>query len=173
MADINDENLDNNVYLPEDPEDEEDEDPIPLNINDLQYFLVQSDNDHFWDDVLIRITKVHKYLRYSTKLCEQYRNKLKAKVLQYVTMEAKYMTDIELLEQKLNLIDNFDPETLKKICNKPDLCIVCYDRSRQVVLMPCRHYILCFPCALTIKEENKGCCVCKDEIVSLIKVYNI
>ena len=43
----------------------------------------------------------------------------------------------------------------------PVTCIVCYTDKAKVLLYPCRHFCLCEACATKIKQEGKGCPVCR------------
>lgn len=41
-------------------------------------------------------------------------------------------------------------------------CLICYHRPREMVLLPCRHLILCVECA----KEVENCPVCRHRIES-------
>jgi hypothetical protein len=45
-----------------------------------------------------------------------------------------------------------------------ECCLVCYQRLREVVLLPCRHLILCSECA----SEVENCPVCRQRIVESV-----
>jgi septal ring factor EnvC (AmiA/AmiB activator) len=46
-------------------------------------------------------------------------------------------------------------------------CIVCLDRNRECVLMPCAHYVLCADCA----SELRDCPICRAHIEQRVTVY--
>ncbi|KAF2358749.1 Zinc finger RING-type [Trinorchestia longiramus] len=51
-------------------------------------------------------------------------------------------------------------------------CIVCQDRGRSVLLMPCRHLCLCQVCCSAIlRSNNKLCPVCRHPIGTVCEVY--
>ncbi|XP_017043954.1 uncharacterized protein LOC108089968 [Drosophila ficusphila] len=51
-------------------------------------------------------------------------------------------------------------------------CVVCMERSRNIVIMPCRHLCLCKECSqqLLLHLENR-CPVCRNDIISFLPVY--
>ncbi|KAH8249187.1 hypothetical protein KR032_007045 [Drosophila birchii] len=51
-------------------------------------------------------------------------------------------------------------------------CVICMERSRSIVIMPCRHLCLCKECSqqLLLRYENR-CPVCRNDIVSFLPVY--
>lgn len=50
-------------------------------------------------------------------------------------------------------------------------CVVCQDRSRSVVLMPCRHLCLCTQCCSAILASTRLCPVCRQEINASTEVF--
>nr|UCC42531.1 iap-2 [Helicoverpa armigera nucleopolyhedrovirus] len=56
----------------------------------------------------------------------------------------------------------------KNNTNEDDsLCKICFDQSRQVCFMPCRHVMTCKICAARCKR----CCLCRAKIVERFEVY--
>lgn len=53
--------------------------------------------------------------------------------------------------------------------NEKVLCRVCFERDIAVVLIPCRHRILCSYCS----EKCKHCPVCRNSIVERMPVYDV
>ncbi|XP_044249441.1 uncharacterized protein [Drosophila takahashii] len=51
-------------------------------------------------------------------------------------------------------------------------CVVCMERSRNIVIMPCRHLCLCKECSqqLRLRLEHR-CPVCRNDIMSFLPVY--
>ena len=46
-----------------------------------------------------------------------------------------------------------------------NMCVVCLDRKRDALLMPCRHRVLCMMCAFQVQEECSGeCPYCRSAI---------
>lgn len=48
-------------------------------------------------------------------------------------------------------------------------CVICHDREKSVILMPCRHLCLCIECSKNISVET--CPKCRAVICSKIHVY--
>ena len=44
-------------------------------------------------------------------------------------------------------------------------CVICFDDERQVVFLPCSHFLVCENCADLLRE----CPVCKEPIVSRVR----
>ena len=64
----------------------------------------------------------------------------------YTAMESGYDNVAALLRKKVT-----------QSPNETETCIVCMDRSPDVVLGPCGHENLCGACAFQWDEEKKGC----------------
>jgi hypothetical protein len=50
------------------------------------------------------------------------------------------------------------------------MCVVCQEREKTTLLMPCRHLCLCSGCAA--RTELKSCPLCRCDIVDRIPVYS-
>lgn len=50
-------------------------------------------------------------------------------------------------------------------------CVVCLDRKKTVLVMPCKHLCLCRVCSIELERYQSGCPLCRNEISSLIAVY--
>nr|AFS51999.1 inhibitor of apoptosis protein [Dendrolimus kikuchii nucleopolyhedrovirus] len=48
------------------------------------------------------------------------------------------------------------------------VCTVCWERQRDAVLLPCRHFCTCIQCYFGLKNK---CPTCRREVVDFIKVY--
>jgi RING finger protein 26 len=51
------------------------------------------------------------------------------------------------------------------------MCVVCQEREKTVVLMPCRHLCLCDVCGDAASSQVKACPLCRRQIVNKINVY--
>jgi hypothetical protein len=45
------------------------------------------------------------------------------------------------------------------------LCVVCLENTRDEVLVPCGHMVLCRYCCQDIMQDSKACPVCREDIV--------
>ncbi|XP_064457508.1 uncharacterized protein LOC135368269 [Ornithodoros turicata] len=52
-----------------------------------------------------------------------------------------------------------------------DLCVVCQDSPRGVLLLPCRHFSLCEECASHLLEFGHSCPICRHPIYEALTVY--
>jgi RING finger protein 26 len=50
------------------------------------------------------------------------------------------------------------------------LCVICQEKEKGVVLLPCRHMCLCDACAK--HDELKQCPLCREKILHKISVFS-
>ncbi|XP_057765688.1 uncharacterized protein LOC130986325 [Salvia miltiorrhiza] len=65
-------------------------------------------------------------------------------------------------------ITNISQEEFERLLNEKILCRVCFDDQINVVLLPCRHYVLCSTCC----EKCKRCPICRVYIEERLHVYD-
>ncbi len=76
---------------------------------------------------------------------------------------AKNVVDTSLKEELSRLNAELSEEKDKH------LCVVCFERKREVLLKPCKHYCICRSCL-----PKLHCCpVCKQRISSSEKIYHV
>jgi hypothetical protein len=51
------------------------------------------------------------------------------------------------------------------------LCVVCQDRRKCVIILPCRHLCLCIECCTVIRRELGTCPMCRQDVRRTMKVY--
>lgn len=59
------------------------------------------------------------------------------------------------------------PKNGKRNSNDENVCVVCRDEQKNVVLMPCRHLCLCLNCSGAIRI----CPLCRKPIIKILSVY--
>ena len=69
--------------------------------------------------------------------------------------------------KKSDLRQKLEQETFKLLCERN--CIVCFQRERSLLILPCAHTVLCSSCYATL--DTKRCPLCSEEIYSTAKVY--
>jgi len=50
-------------------------------------------------------------------------------------------------------------------------CIICYGRSKNALLAPCGHVILCQQCANELKRAGQPCPICREKVENVYRVY--
>ncbi|KAL3277195.1 hypothetical protein HHI36_012546 [Cryptolaemus montrouzieri] len=50
-------------------------------------------------------------------------------------------------------------------------CIICQERSRCIVILPCRHLCLCRECNVVLRRYHSNCPICRQEIEHTMKVF--
>uniref|UniRef100_A0A0A9Y7N6 Putative E3 ubiquitin-protein ligase MGRN1 n=1 Tax=Lygus hesperus TaxID=30085 RepID=A0A0A9Y7N6_LYGHE len=50
-------------------------------------------------------------------------------------------------------------------------CVVCMDKRRDVMILNCRHLLMCRQCAVTVAVSTGACPVCRSPIENIISVY--
>jgi hypothetical protein len=77
-----------------------------------------------------------------------------------------------------------EPSTTKRDANEPspphidpthstteDWCIVCVERPRETVILPCGHMCVCVECGHKLKSQHYSCPFCRKAIADIVKVY--
>merc|ERR1719345_708338 len=52
-----------------------------------------------------------------------------------------------------------------------DKCCVCMDQRKDGVLVPCGHKAMCMSCAEMLKARDRRCPVCRQNIGSVVRVF--
>ncbi len=84
---------------------------------------------------------------------------------------ANKRNDIRLIDVHTptnQLIDRFNERFAGE--REQRMCVVCQEREKTTLLMPCRHLCLCSGCAA--RTELKSCPLCRCDIVDRIPVYS-
>ncbi|KAG5039333.1 hypothetical protein JHK85_011809 [Glycine max] len=74
-----------------------------------------------------------------------------------------------------NTFSGYPPEIVKKMPKKElaeeekVLCRICFEGEINVVLLPCRHRVLCSTCS----QKRKKCPICRDSIAERLPVYDV
>ncbi|KAK7822115.1 kinesin-like protein kin-7d [Quercus suber] len=66
-------------------------------------------------------------------------------------------------------ITKYSQQEYERLQNEKVLCRVCFEREISVVLLPCRHRILCSTCC----EKCKKCPICRVPIEECLPVYDV
>ncbi|KAE8100772.1 hypothetical protein FH972_018632 [Carpinus fangiana] len=66
-------------------------------------------------------------------------------------------------------ITKFSEQEYERLQNEKILCRVCFEEQINVVLLPCRHHILCSTCC----EKCKKCPICRVSIEERLPVYDV
>ncbi|XP_022725063.1 uncharacterized protein LOC111281629 isoform X3 [Durio zibethinus] len=66
-------------------------------------------------------------------------------------------------------ITNFSQQEFERLQNEKVLCRVCFEREISMVLLPCRHRVLCSTCC----EKCRKCPICCVSIEECLPVYNV
>ncbi|KAK9277397.1 hypothetical protein L1049_006940 [Liquidambar formosana] len=66
-------------------------------------------------------------------------------------------------------ITNFSQQEYERLQNEKVLCRVCFEEQISIVLLPCRHHILCSTCS----EKCKRCPICRVSIEERLLVYDV
>ncbi|XP_044489253.1 uncharacterized protein LOC123213777 isoform X2 [Mangifera indica] len=66
-------------------------------------------------------------------------------------------------------ITKFSQQEYERLQNEKILCRVCFEEQISIVLLPCRHHILCSTCS----EKCKKCPVCRVFIEERLSIYDV
>eukprot|EP01083_Nonionella_stella_P047775 127893_1 len=117
-----------------------------------------------------------------TNINERSSNSNHSSSLNTSNKEMKWQKRIEELEKTNQNINRENQLLLKKCENMKQLmdmcfvnkereneCVICFDKSRTHVFVPCGHHCICEDC---IPLFNETCPLCKTQCDKIIKVYN-
>lgn len=51
-------------------------------------------------------------------------------------------------------------------------CVICMSQKRNVILLPCKHLILCSCCAKEIGKQSERCPICRQPFESFLRIAN-
>ena len=51
------------------------------------------------------------------------------------------------------------------------LCVVCQDKEKCIMILPCRHLCICQDCQAPLQERNNHCPICRRPVRQYIKAY--
>ncbi|XP_030476897.2 uncharacterized protein LOC115693958 [Syzygium oleosum] len=66
-------------------------------------------------------------------------------------------------------ITKFSQQEFERLQNEKVLCRVCFEREISIVLLPCRHRVLCSTCS----QKCKKCPICRVSIEERLPVYDV
>ncbi|KAK7391432.1 hypothetical protein VNO78_19848 [Psophocarpus tetragonolobus] len=66
-------------------------------------------------------------------------------------------------------VTKYSQEEYERLQNEKILCRICFEEQINVVLLPCRHHIICSTCC----EKCKRCPVCRGTIEERMPVYDV
>ncbi|PPR87177.1 hypothetical protein GOBAR_AA33513 [Gossypium barbadense] len=66
-------------------------------------------------------------------------------------------------------ITQFSQQEFERLQNEKILCRVCFEEQINIVLLPCRHHVLCSTCC----EKCKRCPICRVSIEERLPVYDV
>lgn len=66
-------------------------------------------------------------------------------------------------------ITKYSQQEYERLKNEKVLCRICFEGEISVVLLPCRHRVLCSSCS----EKCKKCPICRDPIGERLPVYDV
>lgn len=98
------------------------------------------------------------------------------------TLKARLSVHLSFIRAHVPFLESIIPSLLEENTEEDEIaqiepikavgfipCIVCTERSRDMLIKPCNHLILCIQCTHTIKDYK--CPVCNTNITSLERVY--
>ncbi|KAF0714235.1 Aste57867_3950 [Aphanomyces stellatus] len=63
------------------------------------------------------------------------------------------------------------PPMMDKLNMDMTECIICMDKPRSAVSVPCGHLGACYDCLVAIQEKGAGCPMCRQKISAVVRVY--
>ena len=51
---------------------------------------------------------------------------------------------------------------------RKQLCVVCFDQTRNCIILPCKHFCMCIECAKQVQREFNKCPICRTPIKEIV-----
>lgn len=83
----------------------------------------------------------------------------------------KYMPKIWRLNSIHNDCVNPSATSPNKTIDSGNFCVICQDKLKTVVLLPCRHLCLCLDCYRQLRRYRRECPMCRQPYEHSIQVY--
>ena len=85
------------------------------------------------------------------------------------SLESDLKEAAEIVEKTIDIEKQLkDAETEIRRLSVYEKCCVCMDREKNIVLLPCQHYIMCEQCADKSGQRENVCPVCRTEVRGFI-----
>ncbi|EQC25412.1 hypothetical protein SDRG_16739 [Saprolegnia diclina VS20] len=78
-----------------------------------------------------------------------------------------------MLRRKSSLLDDGATSDGAKRRKGKDECVVCYDRPKATVCVPCGHVAVCVQCAETLRRTTGRCPICRGEVREVVKLFHV
>jgi len=78
----------------------------------------------------------------------------------------KLLMELNKMNLELNKLKNDNKER-----ENTEICKVCLDNKRNVILIPCGHIALCNICANELKQQQLPCPICRGEFTKIQQVF--
>lgn len=89
-------------------------------------------------------------------------------VLWFIGQSRNYLPNICLPSLHSNVKCSVEDEKFESF---PNICVICQDNLRTILLLPCRHLCLCQVCFRQLRRYRHECPVCRQAIHQTIQVY--
>lgn len=117
------------------------------------------------------IKKIKNFILYANYEYNIFRMQVKQvwiRIRQRKELNIKNESDTEMIDESEIKIDTPCKDTSL-------LCVICFDKRKCILMMPCYHLSLCFECAVDykniMKRKPKHCPMCRQKIDNMIKVF--
>jgi rubrerythrin len=89
-------------------------------------------------------------------------------------LDAILAEEIERENKKRQREETISEDITKEQCIDRLKCVICLDRYRSVMFLPCRHLVVCFNCTVQVRDHPlrpKECPVCKQTFDTYISAF--
>lgn len=80
---------------------------------------------------------------------------------------------VKFKKEAIELDDHSNRHLLRQleIEREDKLCVICHDRFKCVLLLPCRHFCLCQICIDIVRQTDPNCPLCRKYVTDSLRVY--
>lgn len=112
---------------------------------------------------------IARLIRYSvSKICHLAINALKLFAVVFIPIRT-FLPNIWRLGQIHE--DYVNPSACPSKTDMHNLCVICHDKIKLIVLLPCRHLCLCRDCFKQLRRYRQECPMCREPYHHSIQVY--
>lgn len=122
--------------------------------------------------------KVYQLLRLIWRKCAQFVNIFAQQIffrlewlLHFVSPIQNYVPNIWRSNSIHDDYDNVSAVSSNKTIDTSNWCVICQDKLKSIVLMPCRHLCLCLDCYKQLRRYRRECPMCRMPYEHSIQVY--
>ncbi|KAK4877764.1 hypothetical protein RN001_010270 [Aquatica leii] len=112
--------------------------------------------------VIFAIFKMQVIIYQQVLLCYQFIRSISGKIRLLLSKPIRHMQENT---------DSNDSDESDESFGKNNLCIICQDHDKCILMLPCRHLCVCNTCNIRLQQYDRTCPICRTVIQRTMKVF--